>query len=190
MKETEIELQAKVENTAPLLSLLEKEGQFQSETRQVDEYFTPSHRDFLVKRPIEEWLRLRNSGGTYSLNYKKWHFDSEGRGLYADEYETKLENIEMARKAFAALDVKPIIIVDKARKMWRYKDYEVCLDSVKGLGDFVELEYIGSRSSSDHEAIMREMIAFLKDLGCGRLEVNHSGYPALLLGRGERIDKF
>jgi adenylate cyclase class 2 len=189
MKDTEIELQAKVENVAPLLSLLEKEGEFQYENRQVDQYFTPAHRDFLAVKPVVEWLRLRDSDGRYSINYKKWHFDEAGRGLYADEYETKMENFEMAQKILASIDAKPIIIVDKTRRNWRYKDYEVCLDKVKDLGDFVELEYMGKRSSQEHKEIMAEMIKFLKDLGCGKLELNHSGYPALLLfGHKEKIE--
>lgn len=188
MKETEIEIQAQVENVSPLLSLLEREGKFESEKRQIDQYFIPAHRDFLATRPISEWLRLRDSGGAYSLNYKKWHFDSDGRGLYADEFETKLDNLDVARKIFTALDIKPLVIVEKTRKVWNYKDYEISLDSVKDLGDFVEIEYVGLRSTTDHKEIMQEMIQFLKDLGCGKLEVNHSGYPALLLGRGERVD--
>lgn len=189
MKETEIELQAKVENSKPLLDLLEKEGKFESENHQVDEYFTPAHRDFLALRPIEEWFRLRDSNGKFSVNYKKWHFDGEGRGLYADEYETKIDDIKMTRKIVEVLNFKPIVTVDKKRKVWRYKDYEICMDSVKNLGDFVEIEYYGARHHDDHKEIMEEMIKFLKDLGCGTLEINHSGYPALLLNRGERVDR-
>ena len=188
MKETEIELQAKIEHVEPLLSFLDKEGKFQFEKRQVDQYFTPAHRDFLSKNPIEEWLRLRDSSGAYSLNYKKWHFDGDGRGLYADEYETKLENFQMAEKILVAVDVKPLVVVDKNRKVWLYADYEISLDSVKDLGDFVEIEYKGQRDSSEHKEILEEMVGFLKKLGCGAIEMNHSGYPALLLGRGGRTD--
>ncbi|OGG39917.1 hypothetical protein A2116_00080 [Candidatus Jorgensenbacteria bacterium GWA1_49_17] len=188
-KETEIEIQAKLENSKPLLEFLEKEGKFESENRQSDEYFTPPHRDFLAPRPIEEWFRLRDSNGKFSVNYKKWHFDKEGRGLYADEYETKIENIQMMRKVLESLNFKSIIVVDKKRKIWKYKDYEISMDSVKNLGDFVEIEYYGERDHADHKEIMDGMIAFLKNLGCGTLEVNHAGYPALLLGRCERIDK-
>lgn len=190
MKETEIEVQAQIENVKLLASFLEKEGKFQSEKHQVDEYFTPAHRDFLASQPISEWLRLRNSDESYSINYKNWHYDSEGRGLYADEFETKVENLETMQKVFTNLDIKSVIIVDKTRKVYLYKDYEIALDSVKGLGDFVEIEYMGPRSHTEHEKILQEMIQFLRDLNCGKIEVNHSGYPALLLGRGERVDTF
>ncbi len=186
MKLTEIELQAQVENTAPLLALLEKEGKFMYANNQRDQYFTPAHRDFLEADPIEEWLRLRDADGAYTLNYKKWHFDDQKKGLYADEYETKIESIEIGEKILEALDTKPIIVVEKKRKAWKHKDYEVCLDSVKGLGEFVELEYIGAQGATDHKEIIDGMIKFLKDLGCGTLTLNHSGYPALLLGRKEK----
>ena len=189
MKETEIELQTKIEHTTPLLEFLEKEAHFESENHLRDEYFTPAHRDFLETRPIEEWFRLRDSDGKCSVNYKRWHFDKEGRGLYADEYETKIENIDIMRKILESLNFKFIVVVDKKRKIWKYKDYEISMDSVKNLGDFVEIEYYGERHHDDHKEIIGEMIAFLKNLGCGTLEINHSGYPALLLGRGERIDK-
>ncbi len=189
MKETEIELQAQIEHSKPLLEFLEKEAKFESENHQMDEYFTPAHRDFLNPRLIEEWFRLRDSSGKYSVNYKKWHLDKEGKGLYADEYETKIENIKMMRKILESLNFKSIAVVDKKRKIWRYKDYEISIDSVKNLGDFVEIEYYGKRDHADHKEIMDEMIKFLKNLGCGTLEINHCGYPALLLDRCERIDK-
>lgn len=187
MKTTEVELQAQVEDIAPLVALLEKEGEFKYKNSQRDQYFTPAHRDFLSANPIEEWLRLRDADGVFSMNYKKWHFDDAGRGLYADEYETKVESLEMGQKILEALDAKPIVVVEKVRKAWKYKDYEICLDSVKDLGDFVELEYIGERDGArNHKEIMDGMIRFLKDLGCGSLTLNHSGYPALLLGRKEK----
>ena len=48
---------------------------------------------------------------------------------------------------------------------------------------------MGTREASEHKAILDEMIAFLKKLGCGKIEVNHRGYPALLLfGREGRFD--
>lgn len=181
MKGVEIELQARVENVSPLKELLEERGSFKYETHQTDTYYTPAHRDFLAVKPVEEWLRLRDSDGTYSITYKKWHFDEDGRGLYAHEYETNVEDLEMAQKILQAIDIKEVIVVEKKRRIWDYMEYEISLDTVKGLGDFVEIEYTGKKDSAEHKEIMTEMIKFLKDLGCGKLEVNHSGYPALIL---------
>lgn len=181
MEDTEIELQMSVEFSEPLMKFLEKNGFFQYETHQIDEYFTPPHRDFLSVRPVKEWLRLRNSNGKYSINYKDWHFESDGKtSYYCDEYETKVEDIDKVRKIFETLNFKPLVVVDKTRKIWMYKDFEVSIDSVKGLGDFVELEYKG-KEKVDPKKKAQEMIELLKNIGCGKLRINYQGYPFLLL---------
>jgi len=51
MENTEIEIQVKIENSQPLLEFLEKKGEFKSEKHQIDEYFSPAHRDFVAVRP-------------------------------------------------------------------------------------------------------------------------------------------
>ncbi|MEK7114948.1 MAG: class IV adenylate cyclase [Patescibacteria group bacterium] len=181
MKNIEIEIQVKIENIKPLLIFLKKSGQFKSEEKQIDQYFTPAHRDFLAVRPVKEWLRLRNSNGVYSVNYKNWQYNKKGEGLYAEEYETKIADLEKVKSIFQILNFKKLINVDKKRKIWNYKNWEISLDSVKGLGDFVEIEFIG-KNRKDPKKIMIEMINFLKELGCGKIEENHVGYPFLLLG--------
>jgi adenylate cyclase, class 2 len=177
----EIEIQVNIENTKPLIDFLEKNGDFQSEKRQVDEYFSPAHRDFLEIRPVKEWLRLRDASGKYSINYKYWHYDEKGKGHYCDEFETKIENADQARKILSALNFKSIVVVDKLRKVWIYKDYEVAIDSVKNLGDFVEIEYIGKNKKADPEKITEEMVDFLKKVDVGKITRNYVGYPFLML---------
>jgi len=177
----EIEIQVNIEKGEPLLTFLAKEADFQAEKHQIDEYFTPAHRDFLSIRPVAEWLRLRNSDGNYSINYKNWHYDENGRSHYCDEYETKIESLEAAQKLFSSLNYRSLIVVDKTRKIWKYNDYEISLDSVKNLGDFVEIEYIGKNSSVIPEKVTGQMIKFLKDTGCGKISINYQGYPFLML---------
>jgi adenylate cyclase class 2 len=180
-KDIEIEIQVHVENSKPLIEFLERNGAFQSENRQVDEYFSPAHRDFLATRPVAEWLRLRNADGACSINYKKWHFDENGKSHYCDEFETRLESIEQAKKIFSALNFQSIVVVDKLRKIWTHHDYEIAIDSVKTLGDFVEVEYIGQDEKVNPEKITGEMVEFLKKVGCGKITRNYVGYPFLML---------
>jgi adenylate cyclase class 2 len=177
----EIEIQVNIENPKPLIEFLEKNGNFQSEKHQVDEYFSPAHRDFLGVRPVKEWLRLRDANGKYSINYKNWHFDESGKSHYCDEFETKIEGIDQVRKILSALSFKSVVIVDKLRKIWTYKDYEVTIDSVRSLGDFVEIEYIGKDEKIDPTKITEEMVGFLKKVGCGKITRNYVGYPFLML---------
>ncbi|OGK18114.1 hypothetical protein A3D80_02115 [Candidatus Roizmanbacteria bacterium RIFCSPHIGHO2_02_FULL_40_13b] len=181
-KNIEIEIQVNVENAKPLMAFLEKNGVFKGEKRQVDEYFSPAHRDFLAKRPVSEWLRLRDADGKYSMTYKNWHYDKKGKSMeFCDEVETNVESIEQTRKIFSALNLKSIALVDKVRKTWTYKEYEIAVDSVKTLGDFVEVEYIGNDENVDPEKVTGEMVAFLKKVGCGKITRNYVGYPFLML---------
>ena len=181
MKSIEIEIQVNVEKIKPLLKFLEKNAEFKSEKRQIDEYFTPPHRDFLAVRPAAEWLRLRNADSKYSITYKNWHYDKDGKSHYCDEYETELKNLEPIKKIFKTLNFKTLTTVDKVRRTWNYKDYEISYDSVKNLGDFVEIEYIGNDKNPDPAKITDQMIKFLKTTGCGKIKRNYNGYPFLLL---------
>jgi len=180
MKTTEIEIQVNIKHTKPLLEFLEKNAEFKYEKHQIDEYFTPIHRDFLAVRPAVEWLRLRNADNKYSITYKNWHHDKDGKSHHCDEYESELENIEMLEKIFKALNYKSLTVVDKLRKIWNYKNFEISIDTVKNLGDFVEIEYIGG-DNVDPKKITDSMIKFLKDTGCGKIKRNYNGYPFLLL---------
>jgi len=181
MKDIEIEIQVKVENSKVLLEFLEKNADFQSEKHQIDQYFSPAHRDFFEKRPVNEWLRLRSSSGKYSINYKNWHTDEDGKSHHCDEYESIIDDLEQVKKIFGVLNLKSVVIVDKLRKIWMYKDYEVSIDTVKGLGDFVEIEYKGEDEEVEPKNTTEEMVNFLKDVGCGKIERNYVGYPFQLL---------
>ncbi len=181
MNNIEIEIQVNIQNNKPLIEFLEKSADFKSEKHQIDEYFSPIHRNFIEVRPVKEWLRLRDSGAKYSIIYKNWHYDESGKGHYCDEYETEIKDLNQLRKILDVLNFKSIVKVDKLRKTWIYKDYEINIDSVKGLGDFVEVEYIGKNGKADPEKITEEMISFLKSVGCKNIKRNYVGYPFQLL---------
>ena len=180
-EDIEIEIKVNIEHIETLLEFLSKSGRFVSEKRQIDEYFTPPHRDFLAVRPTVEWLRLRNSDGIFSFNYKNWHTDEQGRSHHCDEYETKIDSLDQLKKILQVLNFQSRVMVDKLRKTYLCQDYEIAIDKIKNLGDFVEIEYRGASQDVDPKIITNEMVKFLKDLGCGKILRNYVGYPFLLL---------
>lgn len=180
----EFEIQVKIEEMQPLLAVLAKDGEAKGEKHQVDEYYTPTHRDFIAVRPANEWLRLRDSGGKTTVNYKIWNRDAQGKSTYADEFETAVADVAVMREIFARLNFKKICVVDKIRKTWKYRQYEIAIDSVKGLGDFVEVEYL-TDDEADPKRVIADMVEFLKSLNCGRIERNQLGYPFMLLFKDE-----
>ncbi len=177
----EIEIQVNVEKIKPLEEFLKKNAKFESEDHQLDEYFSPAHKNFVAERPVKEWLRLRDADGKCYITYKNWHYTEKGEGTHADEFETELKDVSAARKILESLDCKPVVMVDKIRKTWRYKDYEIALDKVKGLDESVEVEYCGNMDGVDPQEKKKEMRDFLKEIGCGKLRSNKGGYAFLLL---------
>lgn len=177
----EIEIKVQIENSAPLLDFLKKNAKFTGKHHQVDSYYSPAHRNFVAVRPISEWLRLRNSSGKYSINYKNWYYDDNGRSEFCDEYETPIESIEKLKSIFASLDIKSITTIDKTRQTWLYQNYEIAFDLVKDLGNFVEIEYKGKATKQKPSEIIKEMLVFLRQFNLGKITRNYHGYPFQLL---------
>lgn len=184
MADREVEIQVQVEDVRPLKEVMEQEGEKIRESRQVDKYFAPSHRDFTEKDPVEEWLRLRIEDGEESITYKNWYYNEEGKSTHCDEYETEVEDIGQLEKIFEVLDFKKIVEVDKYRTSYRYKDYEISIDKVAQLGNFVEVEHKGD-DGEDPEEVISEMVEFLKDLRLGKINRNFVGYAYMMLRPGD-----
>lgn len=176
----EIEIKVKVENKESLVEELKKNGSLLYEDYQKDSYYTPVHRNFVEVSPVKEWLRVRDSNGKYSINYKKWIYDESGKSNHCDEYETSIGSSEEITKILSALDFKLLVTVEKKRSAWKYEDYEISFDDVVDLGSFVEIEYKGKEIDSPKD-ITDKMIEFLEKNKVGEITRDFKGYPYLLL---------
>ncbi len=180
----EIEIQVEVEHIESLCTFLKNYAEKTGETAQLDEYYTPAHKDYRDVRPVVEWLRVRTDDKGMSMCFKNYHVGEDYASNYCDEWETSVGSFDMAKNILLAIGCKKLITVNKRRQTWRYQDWEIALDNVEGLGEFVEIEYSGSEDV-EPKIEAEKMIQFLKDQGCGRLTA-HSGYPFLLLFPEER----
>ena len=181
MPHSEIEIKVTIERRGRLLDFLDAQAEYVGTSHQVDEYFTPPDRNFLATEPVEEWLRLRIEDGSTSINYKHWHYGPDGKSHSCDETVTTVGDAAELRSILTSLGFRRLIVVDKVRRAWRYKDYKISLDSVVGLGDFVEVELAHDAPHGEAAAITAYMMALLESQDCGKIETNHRGYPYLLL---------
>ncbi len=70
---------------------------------------------------------------------------------------------------------KPILEVKKIRRKGKLGEYEICLDQVEKLGNFVELEKLAD-NEADPEQIKEELFKELETLGLSRDDEETKGY--------------
>lgn len=179
----EVEIKVKVEDAEKIKEKLLKKGNLVKSIRQIDEYYVPSHRDFFAQKPFPvEWLRIRTNPDKTIFEYdKSVNKDEKGEQEYAIEYETEVSHPEELRKILGFLDFEKRVVVDKQREVWNCGKIEVCIDSVKDLGLFIEAEAKGEFESTAEAK--SACISFLEDLGVDLTKSPpiNNGYPVLLL---------
>ncbi len=165
-----------------VLTKLEAKSTSKAQTQE-DTYYVPAHRNFLEPDIVSEWLRIRITPKKCSINYKLWlPFGSE-KPTHCDEYETEVENPEALEMILMSLNMTKIVTVKKERSTWLYKDIEIALDTVEGLGTFIELE---GKSDSEDVSAVYEVLQKMKDiLEADTLEQDYRGYPYQLLHRSK-----
>ena len=116
---------------------------------QVDEYFNHPCRDFAV---TDEALRLRmDSRGR--ITYKGPKIDRFTKTR--EEIELDVEDLDKMALILVRLGFRRVAKVSKRRKEYLIDGVTVCLDSVEGLGDFVELEVQGEDAEEGRSRIER-----------------------------------
>lgn len=178
----EIEIKVKIDNFEEIKKKVSNIGKLIKETRQIDEYYVPFHKNFFEIEPTTEFLRIRTNHDKTVFEYTRCiNMGEDGKYDYAEEYETEIKNVDEFRKTLEFLDFKKIVVVDKKREYWMCENIEVALDKVEGLGEYIEAEAKGD--FKDSEEARNTCIKFLEDLEIENVEDKwiHLGYPQILL---------
>ena len=126
-----------------------------------DTYYNHPARDFAR---TDEALRIRETGGSALLTYKGPKIGSLSKTRV--EEEISVSDPDALRKILEFLGFTASGTVVKNREHYIMGGIEVCLDSVEGLGLFVELE----KKDNDRERVERELFAAARELGLDRFE--------------------
>ena len=178
----EIEIKIPVEESTFLKvkEQLKSTAKFVKSQQELDEYFTPSHRNFVSPQFPYEWLRLRKKGSSAIITYKHFHPENVEKTTHCDEFESKIENDEQLQKILKALDFKKLVSVDKTRETCHYKDeFEIALDSVKELGNFIEIESL--KDFGGISLTREKLFELANQLGLDTSNCDLRGYPFMLL---------
>lgn len=186
--EIEIKIRISDEIANHCKNFLADNAKFLNSSQEIDQYLSPSHRNFMAPEFPFEWLRLRQKNNKVVLNYKHWYPENEEIATHCDEFETEIQNSQSFLKIMEALNVTPLIIVDKVREKYNYKDeFEISIDFVKELGYFIEIEYIGNSTSIEDANKQLKDVAVTLNLDLNNRD--NRGYPYLMLELNGQIKK-
>jgi len=191
----EVEVKARVSDFSKLENSLSKLGVTMSEPKEqkdivyrpigagvADIYIYPNNEE-LARRAIPV-LRIRETAGKVLLTLKK----TIKNELDCIEHEVEVSDAKVLADIIHHAGFLEIIRIRKLRRKGIYKsekgEYEICLDQVDELGDFVEVEKL--TDGKDSELVQEELVTFLETLGILRENRVIFGYDTLLLKhRGE-----
>lgn len=173
----EIEVKAKIRNRESLIQLFSKEGiVFGAETSQEDTVFI-NYSGLYKDYPLGAvFIRVRVTKEKVFLTVKK----PQGQGkntLSKIEKELIVSDAKIASEIPELLGYRKAVVVNKKRRKTNFKNYEICLDEVEGLGDFVEVEKM---SDEDDETVYNELFSFLEKFGIKKEDRVFIGYDILM----------
>jgi len=178
MKNVEVEIQVVIKNPKKVEERLNEVGKFIKERKEKDKYYVTPDRNFFDKETPNEYLRIRYEDGANHLNYSYIDFDKKGWIKASNEYETLIDKPEIVEEIFERIGLIQKVIVTKIRKYFKCDDFEVTLDRIENLGDFMEVE-----AKKDFGGVVKTRKAcldFLESLNVEYEMKKEAGYPRML----------
>ena len=185
VKMIEVEVKLPVEDLNEIKRNLVKIGFEESSCiEERDTYFDNQQGDIRAK---DEALRVRETKD-YRTGKIRAQINFKGKRLDAgtmtrEELETGVENGEISRKILQAIGYIPVAPeVIKERIMLRRESVTACLDNVRGLGEFLQLEILAD-SKKQKDAALGQIENILNNLGYQISDTVRTSYLSMLQKR-------
>lgn len=177
-KEYELKLQITRAEAEKIQKEIIFENQF-NKCQQEDIYFYPKGEN-VFKYMNRKCLRIRTTNGKSSLDFKELFDESNIYMQKMVEYSTDVSNIEQMEKILNEVGLCRAITINKERWQCIYnKQCKLCLDYVKELGFFLEIELLNTEETD--EILDKRIQDVLKDLYISEIVINKIGYSNMLL---------
>ena len=138
----EIELKFKIKNYNNTRLKIESVGaEYKGKYKQLDLWLDTKNK---ILRHEKKGLRVRQQDNKSVLTFKKTD-QHDGKFRETEEIETEISDPKITLEIFKRLGFETDVEIRKEREIWKLSKVEVCLDRVKDLGIFLELE--GSREN-------------------------------------------
>lgn len=173
----EIEIKARVSDVEALRNVLKDKGVALSEPiRHHDVVWGPEGKSTHANVP---WLRLRTETKKDTVRYLFTLKRSVTGQLDSIEHETEVIDPDAIEGIVHELGFTLYSDITKTREKAHLDDKELCLDSVDGLGDFIELEKL-TDDSAEYRAVEDELWEIMESFGISRSDEVTVGYDVLV----------
>lgn len=174
----EVELKYKINNFDEIIKLLEQRGcVFSEEIIQSDTvYMNNDCSDLMDIKTDTVTVRIR------TLNNRKTTLTLKQRGeekFYCKEIEFEVENSAKVHEFLEHLNLKKVIEFTKTRITTKYNNFNICLDRINELGDFIEIEIVSDNNNI--ALIKKEILEFANEINLNEENIETRYYPQLVL---------
>ena len=183
----EVEIKLKIKDKDQLKLQLIQCGFTEGESvTEKDVYYTAEHHDFAA---LDEALRVRSvenlkTGETSAaITYKGAKLDQ--KSMTRQELETEVGDAEICREILCKIGFTPVPEVEKNRQYFHKGKMTACVDMVRGLGDYLELEKL-IETEENREMALTEIEEMLNNLGYSMQDTTRTSYLSMLI-RNEKI---
>jgi predicted adenylyl cyclase CyaB len=174
MSHLNVEIKARCPDPAAVRkALTQRQADFRGVDHQIDTYLRcPNGR-----------LKLREGDIETALIHYQRPNESGPKDSIVTMHRTTAETARSLKGVLAtALDV--LVVVDKTREIYFVGNVKVHIDTVPGLGDFVEIEAIDEDGSLGRASLLAQCTEYLKLFGVEEHDLVSESYSDLLLRRG------
>lgn len=184
MKEIELKIKITDDQHKVLADWLTENAEFKGEEHHQEYYLNNPEHTFKYMHKngyldAKDYLRIRMTNKGNTINMKRWEIDPESNASKnIAEFESEIAEPQKLLNIFDALGYTDNILVDKTRQKYVAGNLEIVVDTLKGLGVFVEIEVLDH--DDDTDKAMNQIFEFLKKLGITKFSKQTRGYTSML----------
>lgn len=172
----EIECRVKIDDvTETKRKLLGLGVRFFGKETQNDAILKEKGKEDVAQKPGSFVLRIRTTDKKTFLTFKAL---TAASGVW-EEHEVEVNDASLAEQILTSLGFVRVLEMHKIRERGTFNGMALCLDRIKELGDFLEVEVVGE----DVKEAKRKIGEVLGGLGFSEKDLIHEGYVTLLFKR-------
>lgn len=175
----EIEIKATINSVQSILDLLKTNGVTVTDpVTQHDRVYGEKGADGAAENTAP-WLRIRTETKDEAIKHVFTLKRSITNQMDSIEHETEVSDVAELEAIIAQLSFELYSDLTKTRQKAKISDIEICLDTVDGLGTFIEAEKL-TADDVDYDSVLRELWTIFESLGIRHEDEVVDGYDVLM----------